>query len=284
MKVSLRTSLESNLLNQKTRFLYNAEALFLDNDPEIIHQIRLSLKMIRSIMGFLGFVSPAHDFNRKYIVRLNKTFRLSGKLRDEQIQLQNLRHLQAAFHKNFKQYEKYLKANIEAYKKQFCARMEKKKNNFIDKLFIDFFSFLYSRTDKEIYASYHVYLEERYNSLQNSFAKHPVTNLFLHNTRKQLKDFIHLLIFTPEEQTRALFPALESLKQLDQELGNWHDLVNTRDSLKKFLKTKPELMNRKVEYSHLLQFIQKEIQLSRKTVTTMMEELSSQTSEARGSE
>jgi len=284
MKVSLKTSLESTLLNQKTRFLIQAEALLHENDPEIIHQLRLSLKMIRSVMGFLGFVSPSHDFNRKYIVRLNKTFDLSGKLRDQQIQLQNLHHLQAAFDKNFKQYANHLKANIEEYRQLFCKRIEKKRNNFIDKLFNDFFGFLYSRSEHEIYAAYHDYLDDRFSSLQNSFKKHAVTNSFLHNLRKQLKDFIHLLSLSSEDNTIVKFPGLKELKQLDNELGNWHDLINTRESLKIFLAKRPELPKRKIEYSHLLQFIEKEIRYTRKTIKEMIADLSKASSQTPVSE
>ncbi len=270
MKVSIKTSLEEALLKQKTRFLLNAEQLLHHDDPEIIHQLRLSLKTIRSIMGFLGFVSPSHDFNKRHLASLDRTFELSGILRDQQVQLQNLHHLQAGFNKNFKHLEKHLITGVDESKKILRARIDKKGNNYLDKLFNDFFGFLYSRTEQEIAAAYQDHLNETFAKLHSTFIKQPVSLKFLHSLRKQLKDYINILALIHIGDPLQTEEAIAELKHLDQELGKWHDLLNTQKSIRSFLKNHKNLLLRKDEYKHLQVFIMEEINLSRQSIEDLI--------------
>lgn len=272
MKDTFKISLENSFAAQKTIFELNSERLHHDKDPEIIHQLRLSLKRIRSIQGFMEFVSPSHPLNKKDIDHLDKIFELSGNVRDNQVQLQDLRLLQEGFRYHFKQYESYLSKQIADSRVALRMKIEKYDMEFLDHLHIDFTGFLYSRTEKELKQSYKDILEEKLYILVNTMKKMPDSTKNLHLLRQKVKDYLNLSALLKDGKALKSNANTAHFKSLDHDLGHWHDLINTKKCLIVFFKNNPGLMNKKKEYQLVWLFIEDEISKSREKIDDLVKQ------------
>lgn|GEM_PF-4061060 len=272
LKEPVTKSLIKSFAEQKQIFEFNSELLLHDEDPEVIHQMRLSLKRIRSIQGFVEYISPSHPVKQKQIRKLDTVFELSGYVRDNQVQLHDLHHLQEGLQFNFTRYEKYLLKRIAESREDFVEKVLKYEAGFLDKLYVAFIAFLYSRSEKDVQENYRSILEENYESLMHSLQHLPDTTKGLHSLRKKVKDYINLYGLLDAEKSGRGKATFVHFKRLDQALGHWHDLINTQQRLKVFYKNNPVLIQKKEEYLVLWQYIEDEISASREEIDAILRE------------
>lgn len=222
---------------QKEAFLLSVESVSLSSDGENIHQLRLNVKRMRALLSFLNFVKR-EKVGKPYAKELRKIYLPAGKLRDVQVLMVQLKNYEKKLKISYGKYEAYLKsiadttyADLKSNAVVFDPHLTAGLETLVREVISDF-------TDDA--------LTDRVNAVfQESFEKVKLLRRVpgnkrknMHALRKTLKEIRYFLeLFNrPLVEIRDVRIKYSRLKQMEKVLGLWHDQVNGRRCLKKFMK------------------------------------------------
>lgn len=207
--------------------------------PEEIHQMRLAIKKMRAITRILPLLFPNFPSLKSEQRILQKLFRPAGRLRDIQVQKTLLPELEAELESLFPSYLDFLnRAETHAQATAVLATRYYANIPFIQ---------LQQKTEHHLEATAETLTKTRLTQLLRQHYKaiqkktdQVIGERELHRIRRNLKETYYLKsLFAPIlEEGDAIFPVpAKGLKNLEQQIGLWHDYVNTLIFLAHFQQT-----------------------------------------------
>ncbi len=218
-------------------FIRNFNLLISDFDADAIHELRVSFKKIRAVFLLIERLFP-QDFNALAEEgRLREFFRLSGRIRDTQVQQQLLSVNALNLGSTFGEYQIYLQnTESKAIKKLHkFIKVHNAENDLKEKQ--EKAEHLISKAENEQVRFQIVqFVDELFKSareLQSDY-EHDEN---LHEIRRKLKQ-CHILLSVFDQNDPDLPQLSSTLKRLDKVnelLGDWHDHLIAMEMLDRFL-------------------------------------------------
>ncbi len=198
------------------------DLLNLENniDADIIHDLRLHAKKIRSVASFL---KECQDNNKKFSTKkLKDLFHNAGEIRTAQLNLETLNHLNI-------QNEAFIKdqSGIIENDSKTLVDKGKKHNRDIGKLKKSISGNLRDIKNNSVIAWYYINIKR----LSDNFKVIDENNL--HDSRKIIKRLLYTLKILPASLLLKLNLNVNYLDSIQELIGTWHDSVVTLEILSK---------------------------------------------------
>lgn len=199
--------------------LNKARKLALEEcDPENIHSLRISYKKLKA---FLLMLNTKHHKQPVVTKKLKKVYKLSGNIRDSQLQL--LRYQEADKTKEIEQYTKILHQNIEQFKQEILKLLSKKITTKWGQKGLAAIHQKFGAKD------FTKYLKTKQRHIQKMASQKYVSDTSLHAIRKELKELSYnskYLVdkaFNISNQQKKQYAFYDKLSVT---LGDFQDLCN----------------------------------------------------------
>ncbi len=247
-------------------FVENYKKISKSISVEGIHNMRLSVKRLRALLGFLDFMNEKPK-TKKLLKRIRKLYRSAGALRDIQIQTNIL-----------KSYKKYLRDDYNLYVKQLNekkGKARKKLKQSLHEFDINDFIKIRKRIEKSFKnIEKHRIIEGSSQMFQNRLEEIEKLSFtitddsVLHLIRKYMKEMIYIRdsigdnsFFLQNSNKMQLF------SELEVKLGKWHDLTVFIDHFLLF-------KNKGDTYWDMLKILERDKLLSQDLITEKLKEFS----------
>lgn len=193
-----------------------------DQNMEALHQMRVEVKKAHSLLKLQVYSDPGSK-TIKYFPPIRKIFKQGGLIREAQLHLENLVLAQIQDEKM----RLLLQAEIEKETKKFltiASDFGDHPKKSLDKTLKK----MEAVPDKKVQAFYRTHLHLASKNLKRKlFINH------LHESRKFLKVLIHLHEISPEDGWEEIQINWTYLDELQEKIGNWHDMHRTEAWMKK---------------------------------------------------
>ncbi len=218
-------------------FIRNFNLVLSDFDADAIHDMRVAIKRIRAVFHLMERLYPDKFNQVEEEGKLREMFRLSGRMRDAQVQQQLLACNALNLGSTFGEYQAYLHdAENKAIKKfkKFIKdyNAEKELNEKQEKA-----GKLISSTDPEhIRIQIIQFVNELFSKARQMRAEDEHDES-LHEIRRKLKQCHYLLSLFSEDDPDLpkLNTTLKRLDKVNELLGNWHDQMVGMEILDRFI-------------------------------------------------
>ncbi len=223
---------------------------------EDIHEMRTSIKRLRALLQLVEFLSDNKFSTKKYLKRGRKLFKSVGTLREIQVEEMLVYKYEEQTNADYSEYSEYLfekeHREIEMLKKSF-GDIEG-NNIFNDK---DFTEALKSIDKETVESKTQAFVKRKSNILLKMNRKGKITKR-VHKNRTILKQIYYLYDILTELSGWHIFLGMtkDKIREKEQQIGEWHDRVNSLHYLNLFFmvnKYKPP-----EKYFELKKFIFKE--------------------------
>lgn len=220
-------SIYNNFLKEHLDHLSQHLSLFYESkEAEDIHQLRVNIKKIKALIQFFEHLEPDTNYKKKF-QPIRKLFKQAGEIRELQLHLIRLESLQVRDEKN---------------EKKLMAKLEKSINRFLK--------------DKEKWDKYLNRFLEKTSKIDHTFEANTLAAYFnstilktnnklrkgeFHEARMKIKIILYLKSLFTDQQQNDIRINFEFLDQLQEKIGNWHDLQvgqgfsNTKSQKKEIL-------------------------------------------------
>ncbi|MHC1776594.1 MAG: CHAD domain-containing protein [Lentimicrobium sp.] len=218
-------------------FIRNFNQVSADFDADAIHDMRVAIKRIRAVFLLMERLYPGEFNPTEEEGRLRDLFRLSGRMRDAQVQQQILAGNALNLVSTFGEYQAYLlKAENKAIKKfrKFISEFnaEKELNQKQEKA-----GKLISTADAvQIRIQIIQFVDELFQKARLLRSDNELDEN-LHEIRRKLKQCHYLLsVFSEDDpDLPKLNTTLKRLDKVNELLGDWHDQLIAMEMLDRFL-------------------------------------------------
>jgi len=212
-------------------YLYNP-------DPELVHQLRLGIKKLRALDILAGYLKPEGGFTQKcYEKNLKKLFKISGELRDIQVQIKM--HAESGIIEtlDFGEFGDWL---LKREKKRILSFSDTKKNPenlcFEQPADQETGRILAEAGDNAVQEGARSALEGLFTSA-NKLLSGPISAADLHNLRKVTKQIRYIYSMVKHSFPGFEFEkiSIEELREIEVAAGHWHDCLVRVELLAKFM-------------------------------------------------
>ncbi|MBN2173194.1 MAG: CHAD domain-containing protein [Bacteroidales bacterium] len=224
----------SYYLEHKTIFEENFNIVLQSFDMEAIHKMRTTTKRLRALFQLIQFLSPEQFKAKKQLKNVRQVFKHAGKIREVQIEQELL-----ILHKNlsddsFEAYIEYLKQRehreISAFLKSIPA-VSKRGKILDDEKILSTIDSIPENTKNEAqrFIDWKAGQIHKLNNL-------PVSDHRIHRNRTYIKQLYYLfdILTYLTGQDKILNKNSEQLRDIEQLIGSWHDLINSTQYLQSF--------------------------------------------------
>jgi CHAD domain-containing protein len=236
----MRQKLLSYFNHQIEAFRENLTKVREESGFDAIHDMRVAIKRLRAVFILAEKLQPGFS-GEQTEGELRQLFRLSGKMRDAQVQLALLMDYESSMETAFSQYTTYLRNFERKAVKKFNDYVHlKSETDFIRATELMLPDLILKSDNIRIKSALHTLLEELFTAVE-SLKTDQQHDEHLHEIRRKLKQCNYLLsVFDTEDDA---FPRmnklLKKLEKANELLGKWHDHVIAIGYLSRFLKSKP---------------------------------------------
>ncbi len=195
---------------------------------EGIHQLRVQVKRLRAILEVIELTSLGAFHKRKHFNHLRPLFKKAGVVRELQINLKLIKKLPKNQVRGFK---KHLLKQLQSSKKtlrittqKFDLKKLKKLNQQLYRKYIVFQNKKYTTE----------YLESKINAI-HQIKNQKLTTHQLHQIRRLIKSIKEILkMHTSDLDPQDFNLSVDSLQEIETDLGNWHDAVVLLEFMNKY--------------------------------------------------
>jgi CHAD domain-containing protein len=231
--------LKSYYGEHKTVFEENFRQVLESFDVEAIHKMRTSTKRLRALFQLLEFLSEEKFKAKKQLSRLRLYFKHGGKIREIQIEEMLVLQYEHSLGKTFPEYLGYLKGRKHKEIARFLkSRPDLGESDTIlnDRKVYQTISDLLAGDRLKVLTS--AFIDDRVKRIHNNINA-PASNHRIHQNRTFLKQiyYLHKILLTLSGKKIILFSDPERIREIEQYLGTWHDLVNSPVFLNAFFRT-----------------------------------------------
>jgi CHAD domain-containing protein len=244
--ITMHQRLSNYFGKQCTAFTANFVKVRECFDTDAIHDMRVAVKRIRAVLMLLEKLDPAFDAENAE-GELSRLFKLSGKMRDAQVQQQLIRKYESALNQDFSDFIHYLNRYEKKSIRRFTGYVEEHKVR-------DYTASLQQTADEipgrkkgQAIGEAIINLVNELLEICGNLKSDQVHDENLHEIRRKLKQCNYLLsVFHRDDPALPrLSQTLKLLETANDLLGEWHDHVVGMELLRKYInnasKTQAEL-------------------------------------------
>lgn len=239
----------------KTVFDEKFKLVLLGFNADAIHKMRTSTKRLRALFQFIQVLSGNKFKAKKHLKKVRNLFKYVGIIRELQIEQMLMWSYEEKLEANYSEYIEYL-LRRENYEikifKEFLSTQNKEDILLDDEKIIKCIELL--KQDKLIKRC-EKFLRKKRNTLSEIITQRP-NNKRIHEVRTTLKQlyYLHDVLTGILGRDMLLSIDKERLREIEQYLGTWHDLVNSPKYMNAWFRTKDA--NKSEKYLSLKEQIQ----------------------------
>jgi CHAD domain-containing protein len=223
----------------KSVFEKNFQVVLAEFEVEAIHKMRTSTKRLRALLQLIEYLSPDKFKAKKQLKKIRQLFKYAGKIREIQIEMITLANYAALLKINFPEYHEYLKYRERKEIARFLRALPEidKSGKILDDKYI--LEVIQNISLKKLTKNLQGFIELKKQTLLD-LNKLQITNPRIHENRTHIKQLYYLYDHLTElsGQKEILKMKKEKMREIEQMIGSWHDLVNSGPLLKAFFKIK----------------------------------------------
>lgn len=208
-------------------------------NEDAIHQMRTSTKRLRALFQLLEFISTNKFKSKKQLKKIRTLFKHAGRIREIQIEKLISSTYGGTLDIKLPEYREYLVQCEHREIARFLKSMPKfsERDKIIDENYV--LETIDNCSGKKFSADVKEFLDWKLDQLKALNAK-PVSGERVHKNRTILKQFYYLydILSQITKESEILNMDKERLREIEQKIGNWHDLINSTYFLNNFFKTK----------------------------------------------
>jgi CHAD domain-containing protein len=231
--------IKAYFVEHKSIFDENFKIVLASFDEDAIHKMRTSTKRIRALFQLIEFISINKFKSKKQLKNIRSLFKHAGKIREIQIEKLIVSGYENTLDINLSEYKEYLVQCEHREIARFLKSIPKfsERNRIIDDAHI--IETIESCAGKKLTTNVNEFLLWKMEQL-NSLNDKPVSNERIHKNRTILKQLYYLYHIISEitKESKILEMTDECLREIEQKIGNWHDLINSTYFLNNFYQTK----------------------------------------------
>lgn len=231
--------IKAYFIEHKSVFDEKFKIVLASFDDDAIHQMRTSTKRLRALFQLLEFISTNDFKSKKQLKKIRTLFKHAGKIREIQIEKLISSIYGDKLDIRIPEYQEYLIQCEHREIARFLKSMPKfsERNKIIDNAYV--LETINNCSGKKLSAEVNKFLAWKLAQLKTLNAK-PVSNERIHKNRTVLKQLYYLfdIITQSTEETEIFNMSNEQLREIEQKIGTWHDLINSTYFLDNFFKTK----------------------------------------------
>jgi CHAD domain-containing protein len=192
------------------QFRVNLEKAMEDYDPEAIHEYRVAVKRLRSIIRALDRIYEEPLFHHRMIQPIRLMFKAGGTIRDDQVQIGLVEKLEKEYGASFPLIKDYYKKRIEDQRNFFFAAQVDNVLEPLDDAYLELTLY------KRLHESMEKLKRKRYDLDKPEM---------LHRFRTRIKEngYIAEMVYHSQYSHKVTKAAYNRMKNFGQDLGNWHD-------------------------------------------------------------
>jgi CHAD domain-containing protein len=231
--------IKSYYLEHKAVFEENFRQVLDNFDVEAIHKMRTSTKRLRALFQLIQFLTEGNFKAKKQLKKLRTVFKHAGNIREIQIESLLVKQYEPLLNETFPEYLEYLKKRehkeIVAFLKSIPPIDNRDRILKDDKILavIDQFQ------EDKLHERTAAFVQSKTQAILGNIHKRP-SNHRIHLNRTFLKQVYYLYeILAGLTDVGIIFNTnVERIREMEQFLGSWHDLVNSPVYMNAFLKTR----------------------------------------------
>lgn len=247
-------------ISREVENCYNSA--FENKEEDLIHNFRVSLKKLRTLFSLLEGITSG-SFNAKENFRFFKSlFKELGILRDLQVLLITIENYEKFLNKRFTSFKRAVRSREKTAQRNLSIWMNEKGNQKYFKALRKNISEHSKVEEQRIIDHSKTIIDNWVNKVRAG--KNLRSHKRWHNHRRRLKRAKYLI-----EMINECYPLrsdqkdlLKKVRLLEEQLGNWHDLINARLEIRSFLNDQ----NEKPDYTAFVDNIVKDSRILLATV------------------
>jgi len=259
-------------IEHKTIFEEKFSMVLESFDMEAIHKMRTTTKRLRGLFQLIEYLSTNKFKAKKQLKKIRVLFKYAGNIREIQIEQLIVWDFEQRLNENYSEYLEYLlrREHLE------IARFLKHLPNIDQRESIlnhdEILAAIESINISKLQKKANKFINSKTKTLKSLISK-PSSNNTIHRSRTILKQLYYLyeVLVSLSGRNDILNLPVESIRELEQKIGTWHDLVNSAIYLSAFTKTKYGEKSEK--YELLKKSIKKERDLMRKEIISELRNL-----------
>ncbi len=234
-------------------------------DKEAIHKMRTTTKRLRALFLLISYLTE-HKFKpKKQLKKIRNLFKLAGWIRELQIEQEIVRNYQTLLKESYPEYLEYLRTRefreISRFLKQLPMISKRDRVLRDDKIL----GAIEAIPGSQITQNCRQFINEKVSEIISTLSK-PASNHRIHYIRTLLKQLYYI---SDIESLRPCVTEItgmdvERIREIEQYLGSWHDLVNSSRYLENFFKVKP--LKNQPKYQQLKQQVRIDRKEMRKVI------------------
>ena len=208
-------------------------------DMDAIHKMRTSTKRLRALFQLIQSLSNRKFKAKRQLKAIRHLFKYSGKIRELQIELQLLSNYENTTNTKIKTYREYLSRKEHLEIGRFLKSLpplHKRQNILNDKRVMKALDRI-GKNDQSLKAA--VFIKEKLADLEQ-VNQNKISNQLVHQNRTILKQLYYMydILMVPNNGKQPMKITKERLREIEQQIGDWHDRVNSIHYMNAFSKTK----------------------------------------------
>lgn len=238
-------------------------------DEDAIHKMRTSTKRLRALFQLIEFISTNKFKSKKQLKKIRALFKHAGKIREIQIEKLVSSTFANKLDIDIPEYHEYLIQCEHREIARFLKSIPKfsERDKIIDDTYV--IETIGSCSGEKLKDLVNGFLTWKTKQLSKLNAK-PVSNDRIHKNRTILKQLYYLfdILSRITEKPKILNMTHERIREIEQKIGNWHDLINSTYFLNNFFQTKNGVKSS--NYKMLKNQIIKDRNLQRKEIVKIL--------------
>ena len=208
-------------------------------DEDAIHKMRTSTKRLRALFQLIKYISPNKFKPKKQLKKIRSLFKHAGKIREIQIEKLVASTYADKLDINIPEYQEYLTQCEHREIARFLKSIPKfsERNEIINDAYV--IEIITKCSGEKLSEDVNKFLLWKTEQLSNLNTK-PTSNERIHKNRTILKQLYYLydILTQISNELEILNMTNERMREIEQKIGNWHDLINSTYFLNNFFQTK----------------------------------------------
>jgi CHAD domain-containing protein len=206
------------------QFRQNLGKAMEEYDPEAIHEYRVAVKRLRSIVRALDRVYEEPLFPAKMINPLRIMFKAGGTIRDDQVQTGLVEKIEVRHGRPFPLIKAYYQKRIEEQRDAFFIQSVDFDYEALDAIYSTINDTIGPLDDAHLELMLYQQLHKSMEKLKRKrYDLHEPDKLHKFRTRFKENGYIAEMVYHSQYSHKVTKATYNRMKNFGQELGNWHD-------------------------------------------------------------
>jgi len=226
-------------IEHKTVFEEKFSLVLESFDMEAIHKMRTTTKRLRGLFQLIEYLSTNKFKAKKQLRKIRILFKYAGKIREIQIEQFIVWDFENKLNTNYSEYLEYLLRREHLEIARFLKHLPEIDQRESILNHEEILAAINSINTSKLEKKANKFINSKTKTLKGLIKK-PSSNNTIHRSRTILKQLYYLydvLIVLSKRKDIINLP-VEKIRELEQKIGTWHDLVNSSIYLNAFSKTK----------------------------------------------